>query len=355
MPTSVSTGLSPKSFVGGCFLAGFGLVWSGFVLTFDAFEFSGLYHQLVALRYATAPGRVISSDVKVIRSKRKSERDVYSPNIRFSYEVGGATYHGDRYCYGQMASNDNSAARTIAEFPPGAAVTVYYRHSDPSDSLLRPGVMGTDLFVLLFMLPFNLVMFGIWWTFAYQLLLRRLKQTAGGAKVVDDGFQVRVRLAVFTPMAAALVTMAALSLVTIFALAFTVGTNPALGIMVAVWGGLLAAGIIAGAARAVRLASGEWDLAIDNMERTVRLPRGMGRKTPVTVPIANITGFGVETVSKHGAEGETTYRYAPAVFYSTPDGHKFKVLLVEWYDENRARDLASWIGERLQELGWQQK
>jgi hypothetical protein len=350
MPSSVSTGLSPKSFVGGLILAIFGLAWSGFVLTFDAFEFGGLYHQLAALRYATAPGRVISSEVKVGKANRK--RKVYSPNISYSYEVDGKVFHGNRYRYGQMASNDNSAARTVAEFPAGAAVTVYYRPDDPTDSLLRPGATGTDLFVLLFMLPFNLVMLGIWWALANQLLLRRRKRLAGGARIIDDGFQVRVRLAVFTPLAAAFVMIAALGLVAVFVLAFTVGANPSLEIMIGVWCGLLGAGLIVGIARARRLASGEWDLLIDNMARTVRLPRGMGRKEPITVSIANITGLSVETTSKQGAEGETTYRYAPAIFYSTPDGHKFKILLVEWFDELRAKDLISWISDRLQELGW---
>jgi hypothetical protein len=355
MPTRVSTGLSPQSFVGGCILAVFGLAWSGGVLTFDVVEFSGIYHQLAALSYATTPGRVISSEVKVIRSKRKSERNAYSPNIRFSYEVDGKPYEGNRYRYGQMATADKSAALTVAQYPAGAAVTVYYRPSDPNESLLRPGVMGCDLFVLLFMLPFNVVMLFIWWAFGNQLILRRVKRTAGGARVVDDGFQVRVRLAVFTPVMAAAVTTCVLGFCAIFIVLLTVGSNPSLEFMFGVWCTLLVAGLLAGIKRAMRLAAGDLDLVIDNMEKTVRLPRGMGRKDVVTVPIANITGVGVETTSKQGAEGETTYRYAPTIFYSTSDGSKFKVPLVEWFDESRARDLASWIGERLQELGWQQR
>ncbi len=354
MPSSVSTGLSPKSFVGGFIVVVFGLAWSAAVLSFDAIEFSAIYHQLAALGYATAPGRVISSEVKVSRSTRKRERDTYSPCIRFSYVVGEKPYQGNRYRYGQMASNDNSAARTVAEFPAGAMVTVYYRPADPSDSLLRPGVMGGDLFVLLFLLPFNLVMLVIWRGFAYLLLPRKRTRLAGGSKIWDDGFQVRVRLATFTPLAAAVVTIGAVAFGSIFAVGFSVGSNPSLDFMIGVWSGLLAAGLIAAFLRARRLASGDWDLVIDNMERTIRLPRGMGRKEPLTVPIANVTGVDIETIAKSGSKGEANYRYVPVIFYSPQNGGKLKVLLVEWFDKDRARELAGWIGEKLQELGWRQ-
>jgi hypothetical protein len=352
MPTSASSSFSRKSIACGCFLAVFGLAWTAGVGFFDVVEFDGICHQLLALRYNTAPGRIILSELKESRADRG--RKVYSPNIHYTYEVDGTPYQGDRYRYGQMATGDKSYEKIIAEFPVGAAVTIYYRSSDPKDSLLQPGVMGSDLFILLFLLPFNVVLLGIWWAFAFQFGLRR-KRTAGGAKIVDDGFRVRVRLAVFTPMMAAAATICALSFIAIFALRFTVSTNPPLNIMIGVWCGLLGAGLLAGIKRAMRLASGDSDLAIDNMEKNVRLPRGMGRKEPMTVPIANITGLDVETVVRTGAKGESSNVYVPTIFYSTTEGSKFKLPLAEWYDELRARELASWIGERLQELGWQQR
>jgi hypothetical protein len=80
----------------------------------------------------------------------------------------------------------------------------------------------------------------------------------------------------------------------------------------------------------------------------------MGRKEPLTVPIANVTGVDIETTAKSGPKGETNYRYVPVIFYSPQNGGKLKVLVVEWFDQDRARDLAGWIGEKLQELGWRQ-
>jgi hypothetical protein len=353
VPTSVSSDLRPNSFATGCFLAVFGIVWSAGVLTFDSVQIWSAFRQIAALNYASAPGRITHSAVKTTRSSRG--RAVYRPDIKYSFEVDGKTHEGSLYRYGQPASNDKSASIIVQQHPVGAAVTVYYNPADPADSLLHPGLTGTDLFIALFLLPFNVVMLGLWWQCADRMFLRWRKHTAGGAPISDDGFQVRVCLTTFSPLTAGLAAAGALGFLAIFAIGLTLAFSPSLELMVVVWSVILAAGVLAYAARRMRLASGACDLVINTVDLTIQLPQTAQRKEVLAIPIADITGLDLETISKRSSKGRTSYCYAPAIFFTTSDGQKRKELLIEWFNQNRARELAGWIGERLQSLGWQQR
>ena len=54
---------------------------------------------------------------------------------------------------------------------------------DPAEALLRPGLAGSDLFLLLFMTPFNAVMLGFWWLGWNRLRRKWHKPIAGGVKL----------------------------------------------------------------------------------------------------------------------------------------------------------------------------
>jgi hypothetical protein len=334
----------------GYLLAGFALLWSVGVLWLDVCEGWGSYRQIVALGYPSTSGRVTGSHVW--RGPSGGGVQIFRPDIKYNYEVAGKRYAGNRYCYGPALLSDlATASRIVAENRVGASVTVYYDPRNSADSLLYRGVTGADLLVGLFLLPFNAAILGVWWIFAEFLRLRR-KRIAGGAKIFDDGFEIRVRPTAVSPLVAGLATTCLLGFVAHFPINLVFGVSPPLRIMVVVWIAVFAAGLLVFLAQTIRLASGVCDMVIDTTQRTIRLPRTVGRKQYVTIAVESITGLDLETIVRPAPRSNTSIRYAPAFHFTTSDGQKRKELLVEWQDNIRAGELVGWISEQLKLLGW---
>jgi hypothetical protein len=345
MITQDSTSSRPKRVAGLVFILLFGTIWAGGTFVADWFVFRGAVRQVDAEFYATTTGRVTYSGLNEHRGSRG--RTDYAPDIKFTYEVAGQAYSGDRYRYGQPYLKRAYAAGVIAEYPEGKEVTVYYNPSDSTDSLLQPGLMGIDLSVALFLMPFNVIAIGLWWAVLNQISARIWPRPAGGAKVTDDGFEVRVRLG-GSPMVAVLVTVGVLSLLAIFPVAFaTSGTNPPMLLMLVTWGVLVAAGLLVFFIRWSKLISGVQDLVIDDTARTVTLPQTMGRKDNLTIPIASVAGIDLETITKRTSKADTSTSYALTIQFIADNDQKRRERIVAWHDESQARALARWIELRL--------
>jgi hypothetical protein len=150
------------NFGGVLFLTIFTLFWTGVVGMFDGHIGLNLYRSIRALRFAEAPGTVLASQVTTSHGSKGSTQ--YAVAIRYSFEVGGVARKGDRYRYGGFDSTSDSrwANTVVQQNPLGAAVKVYYDPADPANAVLSRGISGGDLFILLFLTPFNLIMFGLW-------------------------------------------------------------------------------------------------------------------------------------------------------------------------------------------------
>lgn len=135
----------------------FAIFWSSFTLVFDGVTGWATVRQMRAKGYPTVPGRITHSEVK---EHSDSDGSTYSAEIRYTYRVDQREYRGDRYRYGGVSSSDGNAQRTVAAFPVGAEVTVHYHPRDPADAILIVGLEGCDLFMPMFLLPFNVVKIG---------------------------------------------------------------------------------------------------------------------------------------------------------------------------------------------------
>jgi hypothetical protein len=98
-----------------------------------------------AARWPTAAGTVLSSrsvSRRVFAPGRGNvTMEVWSPLVEFSYRVGGRDYHGARIAFGAAVSGGRDLAEaTVARYPTGAAVTVYYDPANPSFAVLEPRV-----------------------------------------------------------------------------------------------------------------------------------------------------------------------------------------------------------------------
>lgn len=319
--------------------------WSGLTLTLDNMMGKATFQQVRALSHPTATGTIIFSEVEV---SHDGDGVTYRPSIRYTYSVDGKQFAGNRYRYGQMGTNDRSAHRIVASYPVGMQVEVHHDPNDPADAVLRAGLEGADLFGLMFMLPFNLAMLVLWAAVCRALYYRTTEPLAGGAKVMEEGRCLRVRLSPGKPLLVGIGASGKLAFVLIFVIGFGFGFSPPLGVMLVAWGLIIGGGGAAGLYNQRKVARGDSDLILDDFRQSIVLPRTFGRREQVVIPLGSITSIEVERIEKRHSEGESIrHSYIPTVTFTDGDGAQCREKLIEWRDETSAEGLAEWLSERL--------
>jgi hypothetical protein len=113
----------------------FGLAFMGIAGVF--LVVGGVMARRQARRLATyrpVPAMVLSSEVV---GSSDSDGRTYSPNIRFSYTVGGQTHEGDSPLpVGKMSSSGNWAQKIVDRFPAGMKTSAYVDPADASNAFL---------------------------------------------------------------------------------------------------------------------------------------------------------------------------------------------------------------------------
>jgi hypothetical protein len=95
-------------------------------------------------RWFPTPGRIISSQVEAREvtssgsgsESRGSTETRNFPAITFEYKVGGKTFRSSHYSVQENVGNF-AVSETLARFPRGADVTVFYDPSDPSKAVIE--------------------------------------------------------------------------------------------------------------------------------------------------------------------------------------------------------------------------
>ena len=328
----------------GVFLVVFGLFWSGMTLLFDGLTIVPAVRQALAQRFATAQGTVLSSEVT---HHDDGDGTTHGVRITYSYSVGGREYTGDRFRYDKSSSTDSAwAHRAVAEHPVGSTTTVYYDPLSPANAVLSPGLQGSDLFMALFMTPFNVVMLGFWWVGWNRLMRRWRKPIAGGVKVRTALRQTRARMTEFSPLASGIVTVALLAFLSIFVICFGFGGfHPSLRVVSVTWGIILIGGVAMWIWSWINILKGKYDLVLDEMKSSIQLPLTCGRKTRKTFAFTEVHGCFVETIEKRDSEGSASYTYVPTLRMAASDVPLEK--LAEWHDGDRAREFVAWLNAKL--------
>ena len=85
-------------------------------------------------KWLSTPGTVTSATTEM----RRSGNGVSSafPVVRYSYQVAGQTYEADRISHGAEVGG-LVAGNTLAKYPVGAQVNVFYDPNSPSDTVLE--------------------------------------------------------------------------------------------------------------------------------------------------------------------------------------------------------------------------
>ncbi len=116
----------------------------------------GVWTRSASLRsrhWPSTPG-VISASYVSVRSGGKSR----TGTIEYRYTVEGRTYTGSLLSFGKTLFESEST--TVARYPQGAQVDVFYDPKDPALAVLDPGAApGTGLALLA---GIGLVGYGVW-------------------------------------------------------------------------------------------------------------------------------------------------------------------------------------------------
>ncbi|MDI6769063.1 MAG: DUF3592 domain-containing protein [Anaerolineales bacterium] len=75
----------------------------------------------------------------------------YSPAVKFTYNVAGQEYKGNKITFGftQGYRNYAKAQAALARYPLGAQVTIYYDPANPADAVLERKAGGNTLAMVL--------------------------------------------------------------------------------------------------------------------------------------------------------------------------------------------------------------
>jgi hypothetical protein len=120
----------------------------------------GAIAALGARHWPTAEGIVLSARTYL---RRSSDGDEYQPEITYRYQVGDQTYVGNRLVFGARHYRvDKVAARkTVARYPAGSTVRVYYKPGKPERAVLEPRYAPAGLLIFLGLLFSVLSAFGL--------------------------------------------------------------------------------------------------------------------------------------------------------------------------------------------------
>jgi hypothetical protein len=216
-------------------------------LFFDAVVAKDLAAQLRASRYAVTEGVVTSS-----RVASDSEGGVYSIAVTYTYSVGGRALTGDHYSAddGWFSSGD-WAAELVRALPPGTRVPVHYASDDPKHAVLRAGLAGGDL--LLLMPAVSATLLSISFVIGARRKRRGLpdpRESPAARRELEIPSVVavfRAELVGRTPLRAAVLALAVSSLGALFLILATLGSHPPLAVSMTAWGGSATAALAAAA------------------------------------------------------------------------------------------------------------
>ncbi len=338
----------------GAFLIFFILFWSCITLVFGYQILMSGARQLATMSFQETQGRIVQSSVKT--RKDSDGANMYSLEVSYRYEVRGKEYFSNIYRVRPMSSNDNFAHQMSEQLREGTYVPVYYNPSRPSEATLVRGIEGVDLFTILFITPFNMVMLGGWW--AILVWLKRLykKPEAGGVKFVDQGRHTICKLHYKSPLATAMVTLGACSFLGIFIIAIPFSFHPSLVLMGFVWTVIISLTSYFAYNSWRQNQLGAYDLIVDDFRQTVSFcPMQInlenvrlkdvwkaGQFSPrVSLHRSQIQNIFIDSKTTTDSDGDAKINYFPTIKWQQQSA------LMITNDKEQAEEFVEWLGRRI--------
>ncbi|WP_242588305.1 DUF3592 domain-containing protein [Corallococcus macrosporus] len=305
----------------------------------DVLACADMVRQVKASSWPTVQGTITRSEVETVRSKGIK----YEPKLAYTYSVDGQSYEGSKYRFATFRSSDSGYADdVVARAPLGASVPVYYRPGQPLEALLQPGLGSLELFLLMMLMPFNLVAFWLGtmvvrgWKPQPPLLSTFFREDGSECVTLNGPWPIN---RVFVALGCAALGC--------FVLGSATGALTApLPVGVAAWGVIIACGVFAGRWTQVRLKSGHYDLRLHTQARSLSLPPFSQRKQRLDIQWRDVRSLQVETkVRQH--KGRPVTSYQPTLELSTADGGERQEDIASFSSQEEAEALASWLRTHL--------
>ncbi len=314
--------------------------WTGLIVAGTYALLETTVRQYLALRFSTTQGRIVRSEVGHGTVRR------LGVEIEYNYAVDGVDYTGHRYRYDDHNATLEWGA-TVEERPRWSFQTVYYNPKNPADALLKPGVDGGDLLLLLFALPLNVLTYTLWIAMITRVREKCRIRPAGGVRILKQPGETRVSLAEIPAISSGFYGMAAAAFIAAFPVVIAGGFEPTLRLMKAAWAVVLAAGGAVFVWRAFRNGSGIYDLRINQAFQTVTLPQTAGRRKPLTIARREISGVSMQRRVSKSPSG-THFSYLPALHRSGLDAESqsIKLITLGWSEE-KAQAFSQWLSQEL--------
>lgn len=331
-------------------MALFMTIWSAFTIGFDGFIGYTITKQIQSQSFPTVVGVITSSEVS---SHYDSENGTtYKANISFGYNFNGRDYHSNQWRYSAMGSSDQSYAReAVKEFPEGRDVKVYVNPDKPEDAVLRTGVEGMDMFMLLFLTPFNLIMLTGWFFGGRAILRKRFgwfqeNSEPGlppGVQLIQDPQRTRLVLEKPSALGQAVGAMFISSFASIFIVGFGIGFNISMMHIAVIWGVILGLSLLAAGRVLVGLAPTK-ALEIDTYRSVLKAPH---IKTPQGVlELGRDQIDQLEATKRVGNSGKNKPNNLVKAVYQ--DGQTSRSAVLHAYNKkNDAKQLVAWLRKQL--------
>ncbi|WP_244981514.1 DUF3592 domain-containing protein [Corallococcus exercitus] len=300
---------------------------------------SEMVRQEQARSWPTVQGTITRSEVEAVRSKGIK----YEPKAAYTYSVDGQPYEGSKHRFGSFRSSESDyAEKVVARYPVGARVPVHYRPGQPSEAVLQPGVANVDLFLLLFLLPFNLVSL---WMGAMVVRLWKPEPPLLSTFFQEDGSEC-VTLDEPWVISWACLAMTGAALVCAVLGASTGAYSAPLPVGIGAWGVVIASGVAAGLRVRAKQKSGHYDLRLHAQARTLSLPPFFRRKHRLDVRWRDVRSLRVETqVRQH--KGRQSTHYQPTLELVTDGGGVRQEDIASFSRQDQAQALADWLRTHL--------
>ena len=134
-------------------IVGIGLGIGGYLLAF-VLGASVLNEGKISEAWPSTTGVIIESKLSSRRvtgsTKNAGSHTRYFPIVKYTYELEGTEFTGDRIRIGGLEGDEAEIRRVLAEYPVGSEVRVFYSPDAPQQSVLQTGIFGGAYVALVF-------------------------------------------------------------------------------------------------------------------------------------------------------------------------------------------------------------
>lgn len=317
----------------------FVLPWTAGTVAMDYFAVSSTAQQVQSASWPSVQGTITRSEVEAVRSNKST---TYGLKVAYTYSVDGKRYEGSKYRSSAWRSGDAGfAEELVARYPLGARIPVYYRPGQPSEAMLQVGMGSAELFLLMVLLPFNLValwlgaMVGWVWKPEPPLLSTFFREDGSECVTLDGQWTAAW---VFLALGGSALVFAVLG-------GLMGGFNAPLPVGVGAWGAVIACGVLAGLWSRARRKAGHYDLRLHPQARSLSLPPFSGRKHRLDVRWRDVRALRVEPQVRT-SKGKQVTRYELTLELATSGGGRQEAI-ASFSRQEQAEALSRWLRTHL--------